>query len=81
MNWPGVPELVVIAIIILLLFGGNKLKDVMKSFGEGLREFRKATSEPLDDIQKSIEAKPDQEAQPPDQNNLTEEEETQGPPG
>jgi len=81
MNWPGVPELVVIAIIILLLFGGNKLKDVMKSFGEGLREFRKATSEPLDDIQKSIEAEPDQNAQASDQNNLTEEEETQGPPG
>ncbi len=81
MNWPGVPELVVIAIIVLLLFGGNKLKDVMKSFGEGLREFRKATSEPLDDIQKSLEAKPDQETPASDQNNLTEEEETQGPPG
>ena len=81
MTWPSPFELILIAIAILLLFGGHRLKDIMKSFGEGLREFRKATSEPLDDIQKSIEAEPDQNAQASDQNNLTEEEETQGPPG
>ncbi len=81
MNWPGPLEVVGIVLVVLLLFGANKLKDIMKSFGEGLREFRKATSEPLDDIQKSIEAEPDQNAQASDQNNLTEEEETQGPPG
>ena len=55
MSWPGVPELLLIAIVILLLFGGSKLKDVMKSFGEGLREFRKATEEPTQQLHKELQ--------------------------
>jgi sec-independent protein translocase protein TatA len=55
MSWPGVPELLLIVIVILLLFGGSKLKDVMRSFGEGLREFRKATEEPVQQVQKDLQ--------------------------
>ena len=58
MSWPGVPELLLIAIVILLLFGGSKLKDVMKSFGEGLREFRKATEEPTQQLHKELQTPP-----------------------
>ncbi len=78
MNWPGIPELVVIAIIILLLFGGSKLKDIMKSFGEGLREFRKATSEASEELHKSIEPETGRDAEPGD---LTDEQKKQGPTG
>ena len=38
----GLPELLVIFLIILLLFGGSRLKDVGRSLGEGIREFKKA---------------------------------------
>ncbi len=46
----GAPEIIVIAIVVLILFGGGKLKDVMKSFGEGLREFRKAAQDTKEEV-------------------------------
>ena len=41
----GFPELLVIFLIILLLFGGSRIKDVGRSLGEGIREFKKAMSD------------------------------------
>lgn len=41
----GAPELIIIFFIVLILFGVGKLADVGKSLGQGIREFRKATSE------------------------------------
>ncbi len=41
----GLPELLVVFLIILLLFGGSRIKDVGKSLGEGIREFKKAMNE------------------------------------
>lgn len=37
---------IIIAGVILLLFGGGKLKEFGKSLGEGINEFKKATTEP-----------------------------------
>jgi len=39
------PELLVIFFVILLLFGGNKIKDIGKGLGEGIREFKNAMNE------------------------------------
>jgi sec-independent protein translocase protein TatA len=41
----GVPELLIIAVIVLLLFGPGKAADIGSSLGKGIREFRKATTE------------------------------------
>ncbi len=41
----GVPELVIILLILLLLFGGRKLPGLASSIGTSLREFRKATED------------------------------------
>ncbi len=38
----GFPELVVIFVIILLLFGAKRLPDIAKSLGEGIKEFKKS---------------------------------------
>ena len=38
----GMPELLVILLIVLLLFGGSKVKDIGRGLGEGIREFKKA---------------------------------------
>jgi sec-independent protein translocase protein TatA len=42
----GLPELLVIFIIVLVLFGPGKLPDVGKAIGEALRGFKKALNEP-----------------------------------
>ncbi|NWF87309.1 twin-arginine translocase TatA/TatE family subunit [Candidatus Bathyarchaeota archaeon] len=42
----GWPELVLILAIILLIFGGSRLKDLAKGVGESIREFKRASSEP-----------------------------------
>ncbi len=41
----GVPELVLILIIALLLFGANRLPEIGRAVGKALREFKKATRE------------------------------------
>jgi sec-independent protein translocase protein TatA len=41
----GVPELIIIAVIVLLLFGPGKAADLGSSLGKSIREFRKATRE------------------------------------
>jgi len=41
----GAPELIIIAIIALVIFGPGKLPEVAQSLGRGVREFRKAASD------------------------------------
>ena len=42
----GLPEVIVIFLIILLLFGAKKLPEVGRSLGRGIREFKKAAGRP-----------------------------------
>jgi sec-independent protein translocase protein TatA len=57
----GFPELILIFVIALLVFGPKKLPELGKSLGKGLREFKKATEElktnwdeQLKDVEKSV---------------------------
>ncbi|HMO31784.1 MAG TPA: twin-arginine translocase TatA/TatE family subunit [Lacibacter sp.] len=38
----GTQEIIIIAIIILLLFGGRKIPELMRGLGKGIREFNDA---------------------------------------
>ena len=40
-SMPGGMELIVIALVLVLLFGGAKIPALMKGMGQGIREFRK----------------------------------------
>ncbi|SHG58064.1 sec-independent protein translocase protein TatA [Flavobacterium micromati] len=46
----GVTEILVILAIVLLLFGGKKIPELMKGLGSGLKEFKNASkdSQPAD---------------------------------
>ena len=38
----GTGEIIIIAIVVLLLFGGKKIPELMKGLGQGMREFKDA---------------------------------------
>ncbi len=40
----GVQELLLIAVIILIIFGGRKIPELMRGLGQGIREFKKASN-------------------------------------
>lgn len=40
----GIPELILVLVIALVIFGPKKLPEIGKAVGKGLSEFRKATS-------------------------------------
>jgi sec-independent protein translocase protein TatA len=41
----GTTELIILLVIVLILFGGAKLPQLMRGMGEGMKEFRKATKD------------------------------------
>jgi sec-independent protein translocase protein TatA len=45
MGMIGPGQIILILVIILLLFGGRKLPELMKGLGQGLKEFKKATKD------------------------------------
>lgn len=41
----GWPQVVLIAIVVLLLFGGKKIPEMMRGLGKGMKEFKDATND------------------------------------
>jgi|TARA_Y100000992_G_scaffold235332_1_gene166189 sec-independent protein translocase protein TatA len=41
----GAPQVILVVIVVLLLFGGRKIPELMKGLGSGIKEFKKATKE------------------------------------
>ena len=48
----GVPGLVVIALFLLLLFGGKKIPELMRGLGRGMKEFKDAKKDNNDSPKK-----------------------------
>lgn len=46
----GIPELVIILVIILIIFGTGKLPEIGGALGKGIRNFRKASHEKPEEI-------------------------------
>ena len=40
----GTPEILIIAVVLVLLFGAKKIPDLMKGLGSGVKEFKKAST-------------------------------------
>ena len=60
----GMPELIVILIIILIIFGAGKLPEIGSGIGKGIKNFKKATQDKPDEIPspEGKKTKPDDEA-------------------
>jgi sec-independent protein translocase protein TatA len=54
---PGVPEMVIIVIAILILFGGRKIPEFMRGLGKGIREFNDAKSNVKKEIEEGMKEK------------------------
>lgn len=50
----GTPEILVIALVVLLLFGGKKIPELMKGVGKGINSFKKGLNETDEEIKKDI---------------------------
>jgi len=51
----GMPEMLVIMIVVLLLFGSKRLPDLARGIGKSMREFKKAA----EDVKKEIDISDD----------------------
>ena len=53
----GAPEILIIALIALLLFGAGRIADIGKGLGQGIKNFKQGLKE-ADDVGKKDDAKP-----------------------
>lgn len=61
----GGPEIIVILLLVLVLFGGKKIPELMKGLGKGVKEYKKAVGGIEDEINdiKETGASPQSERQ------------------
>jgi sec-independent protein translocase protein TatA len=45
----GLPEMVIILLIVVVIFGANRLPELGRGIGKGIRNFKDATREGIDD--------------------------------
>lgn len=51
----GTGEIIIIAIVVLLLFGGKKIPELMKGVGKGIKNFKDGVNGIEEDIKGSVE--------------------------
>jgi len=50
----GTGEIIVIALIVLLLFGGKKIPELMRGIGKGVKNFKDGLNEVENDLKKDV---------------------------
>jgi sec-independent protein translocase protein TatA len=53
----GTGEIILIALVILILFGANKIPEFMRGLGRGVSEFKKASRDIQEELEKPVEDK------------------------
>ena len=53
----GATEIILIAFVVLLLFGGKKIPELMRGLGKGVREFKDAKDNVRRELEESITEK------------------------
>ena len=57
-------QIVIIALVILLLFGGRKIPELMKGLGKGVKSFKEGISEIDEQLNTETPAKPQESKEP-----------------
>ena len=55
---PGGSEWILIVLVVLLLFGGKKIPELMRGIGKGIREFNDAKTSVKSEIEDGMKEKP-----------------------
>lgn len=55
--WIGAPQIILIVIVVLLLFGGRKIPELMRGLGSGIKEFKDASRDDEPDNNKEEDRK------------------------
>lgn len=55
LNNLGTGEIIIIALVVLLLFGGKKIPELMRGIGKGVRSFKEGINDVKDEINKPID--------------------------
>lgn len=50
----GMPEIILVLLVILIFFGAKKIPELAQGLGKGLREFRKAARDIQEDVEKEV---------------------------
>jgi sec-independent protein translocase protein TatA len=53
LGWFGPQEIIIVLVIVLLLFGGRKIPELMRGLGKGIREFKDASDSDKNEKQKN----------------------------
>jgi sec-independent protein translocase protein TatA len=53
-SMPGVPEMLLIIVVIVFLFGGKKIPELMRGVGKGIREFNHAKATIKSEIEEGM---------------------------
>jgi len=51
----GTPEIILIALVVLLIFGGKKIPDLMRGIGKGVNQFKKGMKDLDDEIKDGVD--------------------------
>ncbi|NLI72388.1 MAG: twin-arginine translocase TatA/TatE family subunit [Bacteroidales bacterium] len=51
----GAPEVLLIALVVLLIFGGKKIPELMRGLGKGVTSFKKGLQDIDDEIKEDLE--------------------------
>lgn len=54
----GTGEIIIIALVVLLIFGGKKIPELMKGLGKGVKSFKQGMNEIEEDLNTDIESTP-----------------------
>jgi len=54
----GYTEVLLILAVVLILFGAKKIPELARGLGSGIKEFKKATRDVQEDLQRAIEDEP-----------------------